>query len=139
MTIASVESPAANNSIFWVGVPVGVQPGITAVVSVNPQSEDGWRILPAKTPAIDHEWQHFAFVMRVNAFNVVGEPLENVFILYINGHAEQDLPLGAGLLNLPNVSPIFDPSLMTVFNKPCFSASSVHWEEVGKEQEDGLF
>jgi len=84
---------------------------------VNPQPEDGWRILPAKTPAIDHET------------NVVGEPQENVFMLYINGHAEQDLSLGAGLLNLPNVSSV---SLMTFFNQTCFSAPSVHWEEVGK-------
>ena len=109
MTIASVESPSANNSIFWVGIPVGAQPGVTAVVSVSPDTEDGRRELPARTPAIDHEWQHFAFVMRVGATDVAGEHLENLFILYINGHAEQDMVLGAGLLNLPNVSSMTDP------------------------------
>lgn len=106
LTIASVESGASNNSIFWVGVPNVGYPGVVAYVSVNPQTEEGSRVLPATTPSPLERWQHFAFVMRVNATDIAGGPLENVFILYVDGHQEQDMVLGAGLLNLPNVSSV---------------------------------
>jgi hypothetical protein len=113
LAIASVESPSADNSIFWVGIPEGTQMPVTAFVSttaeMNPTTKDqNSRVLAAKTPTIDHEWQHFAFVMRVNATDIAGVPQENLFILYINGHEEQNMVLGAGLLNLPNVSSVID-------------------------------
>ena len=129
MTIASIEAPSANNSIFWVGMPVGNYPGVAATVSVNSATEDGWRVITAKTPAPLEQWQHFAFVMRVNATDVAGGPLENVFILYVNGHQEADMALGAGLLNLPNVSPM-DPcddlNIIFLFSPVCALGEDCH-------------
>jgi hypothetical protein len=42
------------------------------------------------------------------ALDVAGAPLENIFILYINGHAEKDLLLNKGLLDISNVGAISD-------------------------------
>jgi len=131
LTIASVESRSSNNSIFWVGLPLDVKrPGVTAFVSVNPQSEDQSRVLSGTSPSPLETWQHFAFVMRINATDAAGGPLENVFIMYVNGHQEADMVLGAGLLDLPNVSSMISLSmaykLIYLFSPVCVLEGGCH-------------